>query len=71
MGDTRGDIESNGAELTKRPQESSEVNDENSVPASNGVGDSQVRTNDRVDIEHVPVKDDPRAWSKTRKVINF
>jgi hypothetical protein len=25
-------------------------------------------TNDAIDIEHVPVNDDPRQWSRTRKV---
>ena len=33
--------------------------------------ETNLRSYETIDIEHVPVRDDPRNWSRTRKVRTF
>lgn len=41
---------------------------EHKTPCQKLDAEASTDRNDTIDIEHVPVNDDPRQWSRTRKV---
>ncbi|KAG1818699.1 major facilitator superfamily domain-containing protein [Suillus subaureus] len=44
---------------------------EHRTPCQKSDIEASTNTNDTIDIEHVPVDDDPRQWSRTRKMITL